>query len=418
MGLLKKGREAKKKISKVAFSKFFIGLALSGMAVAFTIVYSLVSVGWDPRKVGWSKMVWQTGIIVGLYVVGLFVGWILEGQNVRDDETSDYCLAKRDYSSMRAKIDKDVQYFDQFYYWEKSREIVNSKIKSLLELGWKAKDSAPSDSLEVVNASAEEIAKYATPFDLAQATKEEAIKVDHKDGHAFYISKIGEELSKKTIKILERDEGIDFCEANYYLTDSEIIDPKPMLANGKYIKKKTEKKAKVSVLMHILSIAVWGLILAGAVIENSYAGSTEAWMNAISRLSAHFGGILGGMGVVDSYINGLADMLKDKINVLGFFFNCVVMDRNFVPDTSTKTAKEIYDWRIAKEKKEEEERLAESEARRKQAEADRAEAQRKKDAYRDYLENVAFKEKIAKETESDRRKSAEETGLIHINEVK
>ncbi len=385
MSLMKSAREYKRKLSRIALSKTVFGIVLFVASVAFTLVYSLSSVGWDPDKVGWQKMVWNVGIVVGLFMIGIFIAWMIEGQSVCDDRDSLYSVARRDYEEKRKETGPKEQYFEQFYAWDKANQISEMKARELVDVGWRSSESPIVGN--VINATAHDIAYYATESDIISAESNEVIQVDHHCGHVFYISKITEEMAKKTIAILKKDEGIEFAQPSYYLTESDYDSSKslPDFAQGPRLVKENYKKAVGSVVTSVLIILVWAILVAGAYVDGSYADSSSAWMNAISRISANIGGIANGLGIVDSYYDRLAAVIFDKIRILSKFYSCVMVDQNFIPDTRTITAKEKYDEFCRKAKERADKERADALERKDALEREAAEKERIDSAYMEYL---------------------------------
>lgn len=379
MSVMNKVRAAKKAVSRAVFSKTVIAYLLFAVALAMTVIYSLWDVVWDPERINWGRLWWSLGLIIGLFSVGMFIGWMLESQNIRDDEQSDFCLARRDFRAERAKIAPKSQYFSQFHVWERANEINEMKCVELIDAGWRSTDSSVSED-EVVNATAHDIAFYASEADIRAAmATETAVKVDRAKGHEFYISRISQKLGEDTIKILAKKEKVEFCEPAYYLTDTEY-DPKdshPQLANGYYLSKKNSGKAVGGALSSIALMAAWSILIGGATMDQYYGESGGAWVNTVSRIGSLIAGVLRGFAIVDTFYLGMANVLRDKIDVLEKFYNCVMVDGNFIPDARTPTAKDVYEKARARQKALEDERAEKRRADEAQAE----EARKREEAY-------------------------------------
>jgi hypothetical protein len=344
MSAINKIKETKRKVSRALFSRTAIAYLLILVSFAITVTYSLMDVRWDATKIDWGKFAWNMGLLLGIFVTGLFSGWMLEAQNLVADELSEFSKSKADYQEERNKILPKKQYFEQYRQWEVTNEINSLKAKELVEIGWRATDSDFSED-GILNATARDIAFYATEQDLRRAVKTDgAIEVKCNNGKTFYIAQISQELCDKTIKLLNEKCEIRFAEANYYLLDTnfEAEDTLPEFAQGLHLSKTNNRKARRGVESSLSFMLIVALLFAGATVDNFYGNTAEVWMNALSRVGGLLGGVLRGFGVADSFYDGLADMLKDKINVLEGFYNCVMKDGNFIPDTNTKTAKEVF----------------------------------------------------------------------------
>lgn len=344
--IVKQAKKTKKRITKAAFSKTFMSGALFCVAIGITVVYSLWNVKWDPNRIDWGKFAWNMSLIIGLFLVALFCGWTMEQQNILGDEESELSIARKDYKASREKIRPKDQYFGQYYLWEKARQINELKADALTQIGWRSA-SGGSYAGEVLNATAQDIAGHATEDDIIRASEindDDAILIDHKDGKKFYVSKISKEMAEATIEILKRKENVDFCSADYYLIGSsyDADDLSPRFAKGKSIAKKNTKKAAVEILASVSLMALWAILVAGAMIDESYGGAESTYFNLLSRVMALFGGFLRGIGISDNYYTGIALLLRDKIEVLENFYNCVMVDGNFKPDTLTATAEGIF----------------------------------------------------------------------------
>lgn len=416
MSMLNKARAAKKAISRAVFSKTVIAYLLFAVALAMTVVYSLWDVVWDPARINWGRLWWSLGLIVGLFSIGMFIGWMLESQNIRDDESSDFCLARRDFREERSKIAPKSQYFSQFHVWERANEINEMKCVELIDAGWRSTDSSVSED-EVVNATAHDIAFYASEGDVRAAmATETAILVDRAKGHEFCISRISQKLGEETIKILSKKEKIEFCEASYYLTDTEY-DPKdshPQLANGYYLSKKNSGKALGGAMSSIALMVAWSILIGGATMDQYYGSSGGAWVNTISRIGSLVAGVLRGFSIVDAFYLGMADVLRDKIGVLEKFYNCVMVDGNFIPDARTPTAKDVYEKARARQKALEDER-----AEKRRSDDAEAEAARKREEAYEAEEATRMAEEANRSVnETDRPKEAPKEGAkIDVSEI-
>lgn len=324
-------------------SRSVISYLLILVSFAMAVTYSLFDVQWDIDKIVWGRLLWNMGLLIGIFLLGLFSGWMLEAQNNVQDELSEFSKSKALYQIERLKAVPKKQYFGQYRQWEVTNEINDLKAKELIDLGWRATDG-DFDGQSVLNATAHDIAYYATEADLRNAVAtDNAIEV-RRNGHVFYIAKISQELCDKTIKCLNRKCNIRFLEANYYWVDTNFDgdDTLPQFAEGLQIAKRNKGKAVGGVVSSIAFMVAFALLFAGATIDQFYGNTAEVWINTLSRVSGLFGGVLRGFGVADGYYDGLADLLKDKVGVLEGFYNCVMVDGNFVPDTNTKTARDLF----------------------------------------------------------------------------
>lgn len=377
MSVMRTARKAGKTIKRAVFSKTVLALLMLAVSAAITVVYSLWDVSWDPNRIDWGRLGWNMGLLIGLFLIGIFGGWMLEAQSLRDDPESGFCLAKREYADIHQQIEPKTQYFPQFYLWERADEINGIKEQKLIDAGWRMTGSVPEPG-KVLNASAHDIACYATAEDIdAAAACDKAVKVDRDERHVFYIAKIGDKLAKETKAIILEKESIEFDPPSYFLTDTDFSASKglPELAQGAYERKKNDKKAVWGVVSSVLLMAAWAALIGGAVVDSYYGGSASAWINTLSRISSLLGGTLRGLGIVDSYYDGLANLLKKKSNVLHKFKN-VMVDGNFVPDTRTETAQQVYERAMAEEREAEAKRqkaLADARAEREASEAKREE---------------------------------------------
>ena len=400
---IKKGKKLKKRLVRAAFSKTFISGVLFVVAILITVVYSMWNVSWDPKRIDWGKFAWNMSLIIGLFLVALFCGWTMEQQNILSDEESELSIARGDYSKTREKIRPKDQYFGQYYLWEKARQINELKADALTQIGWRSANGGTYAG-EVLNATAQDIAFYGTEDDIRRAEEipsDDAVLVDHKNGKKFYISKITHEMAEETIKILKKDEEIEFCSPDYYLIGSsyDADDLSPRFAKGKTIAKKNTKKAAVSIVASVALMAVWAILVAGAVIDGGYGDSSDVYFNLLSRILSLFGGFLRGIGISDNYYEGIALLLRDKIEVLENFYNTVMVDGNFKPDTMTQTAEAIFLEAREKERKrleEEKERKRREEEARKLEEMKLAEEKEKPEPPKDEAKQ-AEKERIMSE---------------------
>jgi hypothetical protein len=343
MNTVNKIKSARRKIGKSLLSRSAISYLMIAISFAMSVAYSLFDIQWNASKINWGRFIWNIGLLVGVFLIGLFSGWMLESQNVIQDELSEFSKAKALYQAERSKVSPKKQYFGQYRQWEVANEINGLKAKELIDVGWRSTDSDFSDG-EILNATAHDIAYYATEEDIRQAAETDSAIEVRRNGHVFYIAKISEKMRDATIKCLNEKCKLRFSEANYYWVDTNFSadDTLPQFAEGLRLGKYNRGKAVGGVASSIMFMFVLALLFAGATIDKFYGNTAEVWINTLSRIGALFGGVLRGIGIVDSYYDGLANQLKDKVNVLEGFYNCVMVDGNFSPDTNTKTAKEIF----------------------------------------------------------------------------
>lgn len=367
--IVNNAKKAKKAFSKAVFSKTFMSAMIFAVALAITVVYSLLGVSWDVSRIDWGKFTWNMSIIIGLFLLTMFSGWMLEQQNVLSDDMSELSKARKDYQNSRDKIRPKDQYFGQYYLWEKTRQLNAIKADALTAIGWRNADGGDCEG-KVLNATAQDIANYATERDIDKAmavSENDAVLVDH-GTKRFYISRISEEMGKETKKILTRDEKIDFCSAEYYLIGSsyDTKSNSPRFAKGKEESKRNTSKAVTSVMFSAITMVAWSVLVAGAAIDQFYGSSIDAYFNLLSRVISLFCGLTRGMGIADNYYNGLAILLRDKIEVLEGFYNCVMVDGNFKPDTLTTTAEGLFLKAREEERKKAEEARKAKEAEKKE----------------------------------------------------
>lgn len=363
-------RKARGKVSRAVFSKAVLSVAMMAVALAITVVYSLWGVAWDYNRIDWGKLTWNVGILIGLFVMMIYSGWVFEAKNIRDDEASDWYRAREGYRATRAKISPKRQYVPQYALAKRAQEINDLKAKELLNVGWRASYSDPVKDGDVANATAYEVAFFATPADIDAAaalkSQDDAIKVSHDPNHVFYLTAISAKLAKDTKHVLEKVEKFDWCDAGWYMTDDDeqADGGTPTMARGKVIAKRSKAQALVGVLASLIYIAAWAVLIGGAYVDAWMGGSAEAWMNILARLSAIFSGVLRGFGIVDRYYESLTAILNDKASFLEGYYVEVMVDGNFVPDTRTRTAKDVFERARERERAlEEEKRKAEEEAK-------------------------------------------------------
>ena len=367
-------RKARGKVSRAVFSKAVLSVAAMAVALAITFVYSLWGVAWDYGRIDWGKLTWNVGILIGLFVMMIYSGWVFEAKNIRDDEGSDWFKAREGYRATRAKISPKRQYVPQYALAKRAQEINDLKAKELLNVGWRASYSDQVKDGDAANATAYEVAFYATPADIDAAaalkSQDDAIKVSHDPNHVFYLTAISAKLAKDTKHVLEKVERFDWCDAEWYMADDDesADDGTPAMARGKAIAKRGKLQAFVGVIASLAFIAAWAVLIGGAYVDAWMGGSAEAWMNTLARLSAIFSGVLRGFGIVDHYYESLTAILNDKSSFLEGYYVEVMVDGNFTPDTRTRSAKEIF------EKARERERAAEEARRKAEKEAEAKEA--------------------------------------------
>lgn len=330
-----------KKNLKSIFNKRKISNAFTYlMIIAMIVVFSLWSIGWDPRKIGWSVFLVNLAILVFIAVVAIFLGES-EGESFfKSLITGAYQASREIYLKILDKVivrgytdmlpeylswryEKDYTY--ACYQLLTSKEIKNKRILDLTD------DEVESLRYEPIKKVWEEDSLYPN-------------KVD-------YFSKLSEEQYLVVVAIRKGQVKVDYIEDyNYYLTDSVGEESEQLVTRIKNTEKRKLKILWRERASKLILLFLFSIIGAGIFFDEQGEGEhAQAIGNLVQRLSVFATSFFAGFNA--KRITNQADVvvLKHKTRYLEVFVTSIEKG-HFVPTDYEEQARLDYE-KHEKEKK-------------------------------------------------------------------
>lgn len=295
--------KAKKKVNPkkamYAFNLLFITLLIGIMTLANLII--------DPEHMDMWSWLTRTLILVGIMIPSIILGELMSSDRQRENPEGLYQTAlKRLKEDLKAISDIKI-YFSQFFFWFKERE--NTRVRR----DWLM--SREFDGLEATY-----IVRYVRKEDVPELLNHPIKKKDEK-GNEIIIRKLTEEKADAVMEMLKGKLDIQERSYAYYLSASDDESTsRSILQEGSRLNKQRNKGAMRDRVMKITSFIVFSAIWAMVTVDSaSDMGSTQTWLNLVSRLSAMVGGLTSGWLTSITSTKLLARELDTKSEVLETF---------------------------------------------------------------------------------------------------
>lgn len=323
-----------KKILKISL---FIG------GIFIIILMSVLQIALDPSRLNVWEWLSNTLILVGIMIFFLFLGESIGRDKQLENIEGLYQTNLRAFNEKNKEIENITIYFSQFYYWYKKQELFYKKTSYLI-------------NHDVDGEMVENIIKHIKHEHLEKLSKH-AIKLELENGDVVYIEKQGEKQIEAIREMLDGKVKIDSPNPSYFLNAFEDSGVKSELEVGKQIDRTIKFNRRFNRFMRIIISTVVSLIWATLTVnEMITSGSTQMWMNLVSRLLAATGAASTGWSSAVIEIKLRAQKLKNKYDIL-LRFESAYNNKEFIPKNANELAKENYEAYIKEQERLEEERL-------------------------------------------------------------
>lgn len=315
----KSKRKVNPKKAMYGFNILFITLLIGIMTLANLII--------DPEHMDIWSWLTRTLILVGIMIPSIILGELMSSDRQKENPEGLYQTAlKRLKGNLQSIMDIKI-YFSQFFFWFKERENVRVRRDWLM--------SREFDGLEATY-----IVRYVKKEDVPDLLLHPIKKKDSK-GNEIIIKRLSEEKAQAVLEMLKGKLDIQERSYAYYLNASDDESTsRSILQEGARLNKQRNKGAMRDRVMKISSFIVFSAIWAMVTVDSaSDMGSTQTWLNLVSRLSAMVGGLTSGWLTSITATKLLARELDTKSEVLETFR----MDYDkgiFKPKTYEELAKE------------------------------------------------------------------------------
>lgn len=300
---------------------------------SFTMVWGLVliilmtitNVGLR-QDFNWLAWLSSSLIIFGITVFGLLMG----ESSGRDKQTTKpdglYQINKEKYEETRELVDSELNYFPQFYDYEKEQEYFRKKLDHITSQNITREQA----ELIVLNCQKEDI----------ELLKTQPLKLEN----GKVIRKItDEEVIEVIMDVFEGRVKFEAEPVNYFLTLDGSSKNIGMLEEGTYTDKEIKTNKKTHRIVKIISSFVfslaWGLL---TVYDFISGDDTQAWVNLVSRVAALFTSFYSGYLSAVIEIKLEAKKIMNKVVVLRLFHNAL-LQKIFIPKLENELAMEEYE---------------------------------------------------------------------------
>lgn len=298
------------------------------MVLLLVVIASAMQLVLDPARLTWNTWLATTGVMVAIYVVGIFLGESWGKDHQRTYSRGKYQYLLHQFRERVRKID-EARLFSSFDKWyagfaRKHERMVMEDY--LLEFG-------VVDSDVVLD----NLARFQE-----RSVREGVLlhPVRMEDGR-FVSTKTAEQL-QAVDDILRGELNLRTPSSNFYLTEYmhqrlDILKAPEEINRRKRSAELFGRGARIA--SSVILSAFWAMVTVQDFMD---AGNTQAWMDLLSRVVAVFTSIFNG------YLNGViyvgldGDLLDNKTRVLDQFLNDVE-NGAFKPGTQQEEAREEYE---------------------------------------------------------------------------
>lgn len=267
--------------------KGLMSIVVVVVSVFLTIIISVANVILDPSKFDFNTWIGNTGISVGLSLIGMFCGEAIFGGMMMNDSEKKYQHALSEYNLARRDIDLITQYLQQYLDNQYYREVRSFKFDYLLANNVEQPDM-------ILKLDIRDIDKLAVPY------KTEI------DGKVVYFKSYSKKKLEIIHEVLEGEIKLKRIGKNFYLnSDSKDSAKSDYLEAARLIQ---EKKFAVNMsrAIKIGSMVFVSAFLAMLTVQEVMnAGDTQAWVNLITRLLNIV------LGLWSGYINASISVQED-----------------------------------------------------------------------------------------------------------
>jgi hypothetical protein len=314
------------------FNLVFILVLISLMTVANIII--------DPEHFNFFTWMTNSLILVGIQIPCIILGELMGKDRQMENDDGVYQKSLGKYLGIIQKItdDKTFVFFSQFFYWFRENETFNNRLNALISFEF--------DGLEAVY-----IARYVKLDDLPELSQR-AIKKKNASGKDIIIGPIKPEKIEEIREVLSGKFDVRQTSYAYFLSvDGSKDSANSIIDEGPRIERLREHNRTFNRLAKVGTMVVFSLIWSMVAVDTSQGmGSTQMWLNLMSRLTAMIAGLTSGWLTAIQDVKLAAAELNIKTKVINIF--CIdLADKIFVP----KTYEEMEEERFAEQEKREEE---------------------------------------------------------------
>lgn len=329
------------RIKNIQYKKLIKGFTLL-TGLILIVFMTITNITFDPNNLNFWNWLTSSLILVGIMVFGL-----LMGESVGYDKQSEkarglYQTNLKAYKSIKDLIKPIEVYFNQFYVWFHAKENYAYRVNFLVSQNFDYQ-------------LAQYIVKYVEYDDLETLKREMLIKTDPKTKKTIKITKLSssqvsvvEKLFEHKVivkgkeKSLPSDIRIKAPKYSYFLSAFGKAKSGSVLSQADDLEKEIAHNKRFNriwkISFSLVISLIWGMMTVQDFMD---AGSAQAWLNLLSRLSALITSLMSGWAssVIDVKLR--AEIVENKTIVLQFFKTCID-NGDFKPKNYEDIAEEEY----------------------------------------------------------------------------
>lgn len=321
-------RYLKSIFNRVKLSNFISLIAILAMIIAF----SIWSVGWDPKQIGWSIFAVNLAFLLFLGVYGLFFGETTGTNFFKTLITGAYQNARELWIIVRDKItDKGYSHhLPEYMVWRYQKDYeaeCKRRLSSLRIFNKRVLDLSEDEIEQLHKEPIEKKWSADSPY---------PNKIEH-------FSRLSDEQYQLVKDIISGKVNIDYIEDyNFYLVDSNSTEEQfvTQIKNAEKTKMKILWKQRFSKL---LLIALFAIIGAGIAIDKANGQTnSQTIINLIQRISVLVTSIICGFNTARLMNKEDVKVLNYKTSYLTVFFSSVE-NKEYTPLDYEEKAKREYE---------------------------------------------------------------------------
>lgn len=278
--------------------------ATFALLLFFVIAISAIPLVIDFLHINWPDWATNTLISVGILVMAIFLGEIWAKDKLMNDTAGLYQIALKAFNEIRDRIRNGLEaFFDQFYEWEKERELEAKRVDFLV-------------GMKIRRIVAWQIVKHIDLIDVQRMMAGPLVKTT-KNGKEVKFAKITAEEAEAIRQSFGDSIQIDGYGPEYFLNASDGVTEGYGLEVGKKIDKKINKNTRFNRIFKIVLSVFISVLWAAITIKDVADGNPrKTIVYLVARMFGLFGGILGGYITSVSTVKFEAAKLKNKADIL------------------------------------------------------------------------------------------------------